>query len=94
MFHEAKEETPQRVSAVCIGLNVEQLGERIEIQARIEQVGIGADHLDIVAFFQIILVLNITYNLFDDVLNRHQPSRAAIFIDHGGNMDAMFLHLL
>ena len=42
----------------------------------------------------VMLILDLTHDLFDQILDRDQPVDPAIFIDHQRQMHALALHLL
>ncbi len=65
----------------------------LEAGARIRNKGIVRLAHDRGRFVAIVLVIYFADDLFDDVLDRHQPVGAAIFVDHQRQVNARGLHL-
>ena len=81
------------VELLALDLNAEALFELFDIQPSVDQhaaVGLLMNPV----LFEIVFILDITDNLFDQVLDGHQPGRPAVFIDNDGDMDAGFAELL
>ena len=75
-----------------IVINVQNLVKVRQQRLALEDKGVGID-AHIVLFVLIVLVVDFTYNLLQNILQRHNTAGAAKLIDDNGNMHLVLLEL-
>ncbi len=95
---EQHDQPAQRVDLLGLGLGGEaEPGRRldlVELGPRLDQpLARALDH-PLPGIELVMLVLDLADHLLDQVLDRHQPVDAAIFVDHQRHVDALLLHHL
>ena len=67
-------------------LGVEGFVEVLDRGQRLDQEVTGRQRFDVAVFLDIVLVLDVADDLFQHVLDGHQASHAAVFVDHHGHV--------
>ena len=94
---ELEKQTGQRVSITgnivkLLVINTKNLAEIAQKRLALKDVGIVVE-LGISILFLVVLVVDFTHDLFEDVLQRHQSARASKLIDNDGDMHLVTLEL-